>query len=171
MSSRLGPVLEDLLADVVDALEAACTPVGKSSIETGTIAWDWCCEGHAYVRVPRIHPSNPFPQQALRQGNCALPTAVMVEVGVLRCAPTMDNLGNSPDAEDVTASSLEVYDDASTVYEVLRDFQIGNGARADTVIESWEPFDSQGGCAGGAWVAWIDPHICAPTCSSFSDER
>lgn len=170
MSARLGPVLETLLADVVDALATACAPVGVSTIELGEVPFDWCCQGHAFIRAPRIHPTNPFPQQAFRNGNCELPTAVMVEVGVLRCAPTLQANGDSPDPEDVTAVSLQVYDDAAILYEVLTGFEIGGGARASTVIDSWEPYDTQGGCAGGRWLVWLDPLICAPTCTSEGDE-
>lgn len=166
----LVPVLDELLEQVVQALADACAPVRVATLETGLPAWDWCCEGHAFIRAPAVYPSNQFPQQTIRTGNCTIGTAVQIEVGVLRCAPSMQDNADAPDPEDVSATSRQVYYDAQVVKDVLDGFEIAGGRRANLILGGWEPYDVEGGCAGGFWQAWIDPTLCVPPCTSPSDE-
>lgn len=158
--------MQTILDEVGDALADAGYPVSITTVEPGPVAWDYCCgDGHLYIRLVRVHPSNPFPQQSLEPRNCDLVMAAQIEVGVLRCAPTMDPQGNSPKPEEVTATADQIVADMSIVYSVLKS-HVPVWANFPPVLDNWQPLGPEGGCAGGAWTAWIDVAICPPTPTS-----
>src|SRR5690606_32948151 len=72
-----------LLDEVVEALDAACIPVSSQSIEPGPPSWSNCCDdGHAYIRIVRMHMVDPFPSQSRNPTHCRN-IGALVEVGVL----------------------------------------------------------------------------------------
>ncbi len=159
-----------ILGDVVDALADVGAPVAVSTIEPGMVSWDYCCAtddgvGQAFIRVVRIVAAEPFPQQTLVPRSCPPTMAALVEVGVLRCAPTLTSQANAPAPAEVTATAAQVIADMSVVYSVLKG-HVPDWALFPTTLDTWSPIGPEGGCAGGAWQAWIDVAICPPEVTS-----
>lgn len=155
--------LDAILADTVLALDKACVPVAQWVIETAEPSFDKCCDGLAYIRVLRINKVDTFYQQTTEPNNCDKSNGVLVELGVLRCAPTLSSSGLSPSAETISGSSMEVYEDAEVLYQVLQD-QNPVWAQAPVAIEQWVPLSQDGGCVGGAWSFWMDAALISPNC-------
>lgn len=136
-------------------------PVVRAALHPGAgpVPWDTCCEGTtvggvpahggAWARIARIYPTGPFPVEALRQrehtqrAGCGGEDAVLVELGVYRCAATLTDSGDPPAPEDVTADALVAASDA----ECLR--LAPCGLRWPHVVRAWEPLGPAGGCHGG----------------------
>lgn len=164
--------LTTVLGEVVDALDAFGQPVAGSTIEPASPAGlDYCCPqvadgdgGHAYIRIVRAHVTNPFPQQSVTPGKCPQ-VGVLAEVGVLRCAPTMDSAGAPPAAELITALAAEVVADMSIMYTVLVEHR-PDYALHPVAIDTYTPIEVEGGCAGGVWQFWLDVAVCPPVAES-----
>lgn len=159
--------LQEILSLAQDALDECGVPVVAATVLTGTTqAKDFCCatksgaNGQLYIRIVRITKTQAFPTQSLDPRNCELPNALYAEIGVVRCGPTVDRNGNSPKPEDLTASSLQVIEDMSILHDVL----VGHRppwADFNLVIDTWTPWNPQGGCVGGQWRFAIAPKIMA----------
>lgn len=126
-------------------------------------AWDNCCEsgGQLYVRMPTVQPSgNPFPTM-FTQPRCAPPLlAVQYGVGVIRCTPTLDDSGEPPTAEELTASALELWRDAHVLQEaILCCLKDAPGVQT-YVMGAWNAQGAEGGCAGGEWTI----NVGLPSC-------
>lgn len=160
--------LEDTLLGAVSALEDACTPVDTWTVEAGEPSWDYCCgQGHAYVRVVQAGPTDQFPTLVVDPRHCGYETAAYVEVGVLRCAPTLDSRGNPPDPAEVTAAARSTYEDMQTLHAYLTSIS-EEWDPYGVALDTWEPLDLEGGCQGGAWRLWMWVRPCAPTCENGS---
>lgn len=129
-------VLRDYLAEVQQRLNK---PVGRIVIAPGkAVAWDNCCEGQLYVRVSEIQ------SRATRTG-CAPTFLTSIEMGIVRCAATINDAGYPPSATQVTDDALEAYQD-------MRDMKAAILASEHTnSIASWRPLGVSGGCHGGEW--------------------
>lgn len=131
-------------------------PVGTQLLAPGAgpPPADWCCrhtgpdgtdgEGMAWVRLVRRYPSTRFPAPDTTPARCGASWAVDVELGVYRCAHTLDDQGNPPTAAEMTADALMVNDDA---HSLLR---AACRVRWPYVIGAWTPLGPSGGCVGGA---------------------
>lgn len=157
-TDRLGPILQDLLdcltVTLTDCDAAACRYFLSSAPSP---AWDDCCdcgdgEGQAWVALQSIAPG----QNGASVTPCGFEYIATVQVGVLRCAATLDDAGNAPSAETLTAEALSVWRDAALVREsVLCCFEDLHPDRGDYEMGSWAPFQPQGGCTGGAQTLTI----------------
>lgn len=153
-----------ILDDVVARLEDCGFPVSARTIEPGEPAWSYCCDdGHAYIRVVRMHQVNPFPYQTLDVTPCPNHGALLA-VGVLRCGPTLDMEGNAPDPDEVTSTGLQVAVDAGIVRETLAEHHPDH-ANYPLVVDTWSPLGPLGGCYGGEWTFWADIDLCCPSTS------
>lgn len=144
-----------LLGRFVQRLTDAGVAPAKAFISDGaSVPADECCDGLAWVRVGQIQPtdgsSNPYSEMR----NTPIPTpghSIVLEVGVLRCAPVLDEQGNAPSADEYTEAALAAaFDRQSLRMAVLCDFVDDiNAVNADGQIPGpWTPLDA-GGCAGG----------------------
>jgi hypothetical protein len=166
--------LTTILDEVVDALDAYDQPVGSQTIEPSSPAGlDHCCPnddsetgGHAYIRVVRMHMVNPFPQQTLDPTQCRN-IGALVEVGVFRCAQTMDEAGSPPPDEQITALAELVTADMSIMYSVLSS-HTPDYALYPLVLDTYTSIEVEGGCAGGVWQFWMDVAVCPPVPTSPS---
>jgi hypothetical protein len=164
--------LTTILAEVVEGLDDYGQPVGSDTIEPASPAGlDHCCPnddsdtgGHAYIRIVRAHMVNPFPQQTLDPTMCRN-IGALVEVGVLRCAPTLDEAGNPPPDADITALAELVTADMSIMYTVLA-AHVPDYALYPLVLDTYSPIEVEGGCAGGTWQFWMDVAVCPPVPTS-----
>lgn len=97
---------------------------GRIGIVPGRdVVADDCCEGIAWVRRIRTFRTDveTFPSALLRQQAPCTDWVWGVEfgVGVLRCAPTVDDSGNAPTVADLRAAALEIADDEERVRRAL----------------------------------------------------
>lgn len=140
--SRLTPGLDDLLKHVVDALPA---PVGRAVVAPGgSVAWDDCCDGQAWVRVVSVEPSY--------QARCGIVRwTVTLGIGVLRCAAVLNDDGVAPSPRQITADGHEMIADMDAIAHL---FQC-NDLPLDPLLGNWTPQGPNGGCHGGEWAATV----------------
>jgi len=121
-----------------------------------TVSWDYCgseCAGNAcgmaWVRITSLFPYDTFGTPTLDL-HCRLPIAYGIEVGCVRCMPTMGPNGELPPPDEVEESSLRMIADAEAMYRALRCC-----AAATLAIELYSPAGPLGGCAGGTWTGYL----------------
>lgn len=160
--NTLTPVLHTLLDCVTNQLNEEGRPVGLAFIAPGqAVAYDDCCQGQAWVRLVSLTPTGfPAGQQAIRCGVNLLNAAL--EVGVIRCAHTIDDQGRAPTAAEMTADATLTHDDAFSVLNALVCCFHPTLSHIQTLsIGTWTPLGVEGGCVGGQWEATlrIDPCV------------
>ncbi|KAA9379606.1 hypothetical protein F5972_08090 [Microbispora cellulosiformans] len=172
-----------LLGCVCHALErTALEVVGQPGcpcrvfVSAGAPAWDECADpcsgqegGQLTVHVARLYPSPRFPEEDREvRGltSCQPPntTAAELVVTLLRCAPTIDERGCPPAADELEAAARVVHVDSVTVYNAVmcclpttagprgRRFVMG----AQTII------GPMGGCVGVEQRVTVALPGCAP---------
>lgn len=158
-----GATAVDRVARIMDALkdclcaelEARGFPVCSCTVLRGVQALPDSCGcngggcGRAWVRLDRLYPASvQFPAQNNVADNCASELAAVIEVGVLRCVPTLKAGGAAPNDVEQTNAALEAVSDASAMYAALTccpELQ----HRVKT-LGVYLPRDA-GDCGGGAW--------------------
>lgn len=137
-------IMGDLVACLRTALEERSSAPCSLSIIPGIQAYpDKGCGaggcGQAWVRLDRIYGSTAFPL-ADAKATCATGLAAVIELGILRCVPTLDAAGNGPTDLDNTQATIEVLSDASALIEAV------NCCPAVTerqhFLGAWEPRDA-----------------------------
>jgi hypothetical protein len=130
-----------------------CLRVGESVSADASPYEDLCCEGLAWVRIDSIFASNdefPNPDTQVPVTGCGVSAwGVVLEMGVLRCAPTGSTTA-VPTCSEWTALAVNVTNDA----RAMRDAICCLTAQLDpssVAIGSWNPLPTTGGCAGGSW--------------------
>lgn len=160
---RVWPQVERLLECLNSVLDECDAPVCRSNVQLGTDAvLDVCCagckcepgetpsEGQAWVRVDSITPSYSLGVPISAPTKCPPhPLTVRVELGLARCAHTMDDQGNPPCAADVTADAMKLSRDAHLLRQAV-DCCFSEGLDCDTYYAGdWTPLPVSGGCMGG----------------------
>lgn len=122
------------------------------------VAWDECCCrqqedgtvccGEAWVRAVSLYPSTNFPTPDSQAPLCTSGLfAAVVELGVLRCAPSPDDQGNPPSVEDVEATARQVLVDSKAMRTAAKCCFPSD--QRDVLIGAWQPVGPEGGCVGG----------------------
>lgn len=159
-------VRQQLLLDALqDRFDAAGVPVCRAFLAPGrTAVWDVCCpcgdgEGQAWVAVPEMFPTDPFPMQDAGPQRChPREYAVELVVGVLRCAHVVDDHGTPPTAVQMTADALKVARDRKIVRDALL---CGLADEPGTfTLGRWAALGPQGACVGGEWRATMAVPAC-----------
>lgn len=166
------PILEALEACLQDQVRCLVKPPAVTTVRPGDriellIAEsrrDECCEGLAWVRCVTVYPSSNFPVQDAEASMCG-PTgwAVVVELGVARCAPMKDANAIPTAAEwsEVTAATMA---DAAAIrravglFKTMADFE-----DALWLVGAWLPMTTEGGCVGGAMQVNVSAVECDQT--------
>jgi hypothetical protein len=138
-------VARRVLDAVSEALAAAGRPVREEHVAAGVIAWDDCC-GTLVVAPERTYRSQSFPDEFVGLEQCFGGfITVQLVVLLVRCVPTVDDLGQSPSADDKDAAYRALLDDGDIVWNTV------SGPLGD----SWERAGvsqlfngDQGGCVG-----------------------
>lgn len=158
----------DLIGHVGDALTAAGRPVIRAFVAPGgPPPWDNCCdkagdgEGQAWVQTERVYPTDNFPDEAVATRPCGpAEYAAILNVGVLRCAKTVDDRGRPPTADRMTAEAVKNAHDRDTVLRaIMCDFLDGYDD-GEWTYPAWIPLGPDGGCVGGLWRFTV----AAPSC-------
>ena len=118
------------------------------------VSWDYCDEcsstacGMGYVRLANAFPYETFPAPAVSL-RCYLPLAYHIEVGALRCFPTMEEGGALPPPAAITEASLLTLADMRAMHNALMCCGL------DIAVEAYIPVGPAGNCAGGYWTGYI----------------
>ena len=148
--------MAELLVCVCESLESAgAGPVCWCGLFHGdTVPWDYCGEcgggkcGMAWVRLVGASPYSSFPEPII-DVRCQRPLAYYVEVGAMRCMPVADEDGTLPPPEVSVPYVLDVYRDMAALHRALLCCPV-----SDVAVETYLPLQG-GGCAGGAWTAYL----------------
>jgi hypothetical protein len=161
----LAEILLACLAAEVDQLADppthVCLRVGATVDPQLSTYVDECCDGVAWVRVDTVYPSDSFPAKNTVPSPCGpLGYAVVLEMGVVRCAPT-------PDAEEVitceewTALADAVLADAAAMRRAVCCFVAADTNVDRLVVEDgWTPLPTQANCAGGTLRLTVEAGPC-----------
>jgi hypothetical protein len=129
---------------------------GRASLVPGgaAVAWDDCCEGQLWVRIGRIFAFDRFPEPATGALRCETTSwAAEYEVGVLRCAATVDDNGDPPTVEQLLADVERSMADAAALRQaLLYDF---GGEFSLVAIGQWLPTEVEGACVGGTMTVTV----------------
>jgi len=158
----LAPFLLELLDCVCDTIaEFGQGPVCWCGIYPGSsVSWEYCgnCSddmcGMAYIRPGDASPYQIFPAAEI-DASCAWPLVHAVEVGIVRCMPTMEEDGTLPDAQTVTDAALGMVLDQMALHRAIRCCVKDS---VDAVgLGSWTPVGPAGNCHAGFWTIYVDP--------------
>jgi len=120
---------------------ALVVPVARTSVFVGNPAWDDCCAGQLYGRVPLIASGELFPAPGLTAPECYKTRTVSLVIGLVRCTPGPTPEGAPPDAAAEAQASIGLYQEAEVINDTL------NGEWwlwAHEVVQ--QVFSTQGGC-------------------------
>lgn len=124
---------------------------------------DECCQGLGWVRPVTFYPtSGPFPaQDAVPLKSGPLGWSVVLEMGVVRCAPTPDANAIPTNAQwfDVVQ---KVMDDAAAMRRAICCYIDADPTRRKLRVMpgAWTPLSVEGGCVGGV----LPMTILGPAC-------
>jgi hypothetical protein len=162
-------VTPDLLTRLTqELLDCTCSALEKTQcgcpdyafVSAGVVAYDHCCDGgQLWVGIDRVFAYDRFPAPAGIL-NCTPPLAADIVIGILRCAPTLNDKGEAPSAETLTASSAQVYEDAYAVVQGVLCCLVPTQRERLFVMGNQRPLGPQGGCVGSELrltVALVDP--------------
>lgn len=119
------------------------------------VPMDYCdgCDtggcGQAWVRLVSVFPSAAFPNVAI-DGTCSMPLAFTWEVGVARCAPTLDDHGNPPGLAEILQATGQQYDDMETMRQAIA-CCFGEDD-IDYLLGIYTPLPTLGGCNASTWT-------------------
>jgi hypothetical protein len=122
----------------------------------GDVPLDHCgsCEdgacGQAWVRLVQAYPSSSFPDPD-QSGNCRMPLAYEWEVGVARCAPTVDETGTMPTRDENLAVTIQQYADMEAMRRAI---SCCFGVDDDYILGAYTPGVVLGGCNVATWQVW-----------------
>lgn len=162
-------VTPDLLVRLTqEILDCACSALEKTAcgcpchafVASGAVVFDRCCDdGQLWVGIDRIYAYGNFPAPA-GVATCMQPLAADLTIGILRCAPTMNDQGEPPTAEVLTLSAAQVHEDGYVLMNGVMCCLAEHARARPFVIGSQRPIGPQGGCVGSELkitVALTDP--------------
>ena len=143
--------LDEILACVCAALaNGSCGCPCYAFIATGAVVpWDHCCDGgQLWVKLERMYATANFPSQDNSTLQCGVTWSADILVGILRCGPVLDDQGLPPNPDDVTATSVLVYEDMALVAPAIA-CCLGQAKKYRQYrISDFRPVNPQGGCYG-----------------------
>lgn len=121
-----------------------------------------CCEGLAWIRLAQFFPSSTvFPaQDEVVPPKGVAAWAVVLEMGIVQCAPTPDqnSIPSDADWDDVVQS---VMDAGAAMRRAICCFIDAVPGRAKNVVPGiWQPVAVQGGCVGGILPVTVRGPAC-----------
>ncbi len=161
------PLAEALAQCLCSMLEAEA-PVRCCCVLPGAeVAWDDCsCDGTrggmAWVRIVNDYPTARFPQPYTGKsqpcGGAYDGWAGALDLGVLRCAPTVDARGRLPSCEQQHTAARRA---AADKHIMRRAVSCCGWAEDRQIIEhGWQALGPEGGCHGGVLTVTVNQHAC-----------
>jgi hypothetical protein len=162
-------VTPDLLVRLTqELLDCACSALEKTTcgcpsrafVSWGAVAWDRCCDdGMLWVGIDRVFAYERFPAPA-GVVTCQPPLAADLVIGVLRCAPVVNDQGEAPSVEKLMLSSAQNEEDAYVLMNGVLCCLAEAGKMRPFVVGNQRPLGPAGGCIGSELrltVALTDP--------------
>lgn len=150
----LGPQMNNILLAVGDALDECNVGACRAFLSTAPqVPWDNCCEcsdgsGQLWVSVSSITPLNT-PTSGPSPIRCATWFEATLNVGLMRCALTLNDSGNPPAADALSLEALAALRDRVILLQGIRNWAESNNIELDDwTIQGWESL-AGGGCLGG----------------------
>lgn len=152
--TQFGPQMNNLLLALDAAFTTCGRPVCRAFLTAATpqyVPLDTCCncssgEGQAWVAVGRTTPMN---QTTAGLIPCITNFEASIQIGVARCAATVDSQGNAPDPDLIGIQALAAMRDRKTMYSAIYDWMNTQDIDVhDVTVGDWVP-SVQGGCQVG----------------------
>jgi hypothetical protein len=144
-------------------------PATTAIVPGRDVAIDDCCSGQAWVRIVRVFPTQPgeFPngRQTPVTGGCDSGVFWAVELGAgsARCAPSQDDQGNPPAAEDLERAAMVLADDAGRIRRAVL-CRLPRVAGVDEVfVGEQSSVGPSGGCVGQELLVTVMTNVCVCT--------
>lgn len=140
---------QEILGCICAALDSdsECLCPCNKFVAHGQVTYDFCCPGQLWVAVDRLFVYDNFPQASSGPVTCTPALGAEMSVGLLRCAPTLNEAGKPPTAEQLDAASQTALREGMIVLSSLICCLIENGPRARRFsIGGQSPLS--GGCLG-----------------------
>lgn len=161
------PLAKGLLACINTGLVKYGVPACRSFMApAGPPPADECsncgeAEGQAWVQIAQIGPTENFPNLATGPARTKPSEwAVQLNVGILRCAATVDDAGNPPSAAALTADFDKVQRDRAIVAEQVLCCFLADAEPGTWTLGVWTPLGPSGGCMGGVTQLTIAAAVC-----------
>jgi hypothetical protein len=155
--------------EVLDAAKAALDETqwgapSRSYVAIGVPAHDDCCEGQLTVSMPRIYPSDRFPDSDRRPIVCGgAQTAVELEVEVVRCAPTFDDNGTPPSVALLMESARQQAYEKRAIWLAVQCLLVAHRDVWSAIVREHVDITPEGMCAGSTLrvtVGFVDGCGC-----------
>ncbi len=147
--------LIDAMSTLLTCVSTELSPsAAQSFLTTGGLlaSWDACCEGQAWVRLGS-QEAVKAPKMGMRPTvPCAQTWLVTLGVGVLRCAAQMNDRGDPPSAEDVTADAVQTVLDKDAILRAVQCCLPTTEGVSSFALTRWDALGPDGGCVGGEWT-------------------
>lgn len=161
--------LADLLVCAENELETMGRPAQRVLVMPGGgIVEDDCCEhgGQLWTRLITTWPVNPLPVKQTSFTNCGhAQWGHLIAVGTSRCAHTMNERGQPPTVEQMTADAYGVICDQGALMRAIC------CAFADHayVVDRFDSSNPSGGCVRAEWRIWVEASLVDCTQSPGED--
>lgn len=104
--------------------------------------------GMAWVRLIQVYPSTVVGEPSAQPGNCSTLLGFDVEIGIVRCAPVIQEGGEFPSVtEQADAVALQIAD-----MMAMRRAIVCCSGHKDFLLGPYTPVGPDGGVVGGAWT-------------------
>lgn len=118
------------------------------------VPWDSCGEGPCGDRNGQLwgvlQSMTPVSQGGLSGDPCTIFNWVG-KVGIVRCVTGLDDAGEPPDMDSVTADAWQQALDADAIRSAIKCCPLRSARVRDIVVSGWTALGPQGNCAGGEW--------------------
>lgn len=151
-------VADELLQCAATALDERTTAGAPDyqAVVVGLPAHDNCCAGQLTVSLVRQYASGIFPEEDTTTTPCGPPYTVLVfDVEIIRCAPTLDGLGNFPDYTVLTEAARLIYIDAQAVWAGIACCLKAREYTWNSSMRNQEMITPDGGCHGSRLRVYV----------------
>ena len=148
-------VLVDALKEELGKAENMDDFCSMTIMPGNEIPLDLDCGGSGWVRLVSVVPSEAFPSQSARPGNCGYMLAYSVEMAVFRPAPQMRKFANDvtvPSDEENFIAAEQQMADMTAMHAAMRS---ASQLFPDFLLGSYVPQGPEGGLVGGVWSMTI----------------
>lgn len=153
-------LLDELSQCLCSALEdtSAGTPCFCGIVSGPQAIADHCgCDGmnqcgQAWVRLDTMYAHGQPITQPAPSPSCTSPLAAVIELGVYRCIPTLNDSGEAPDLAALTNAAMTATSDAAAMVTAMNccDYL----TKRPHVIGRYTPREG-GDCGGGVWPVTV----------------
>lgn len=147
-------IINNTLNEILDCVCAvlaggSCGCPCYSFVASGQVPWDHCCDGgQLSVKLDRMFATSNFPTQDNSTLQCGVTFSADITVTLLRCGPTVDDNGNPPLPDAITAANTQVYEDMALIAPaVVCCLSVAKRFR-QFKINDFRPVVPLGGCYG-----------------------